>query len=63
MGHFSYIGDAQIGAESNISAGTITCNSGVKIKATSPAAPKRQKVCARRSVASNWVASSATALR
>ena len=26
MGHFSYIGDAQIGAESNISAGTITCN-------------------------------------
>ncbi len=26
MGHFSYIGDAQIGAETNIGAGTITCN-------------------------------------
>ncbi len=26
MGHFSYIGDAQIGAGVNIGAGTITCN-------------------------------------
>jgi bifunctional UDP-N-acetylglucosamine pyrophosphorylase/glucosamine-1-phosphate N-acetyltransferase len=26
MGHFSYIGDAQIGAETNIGAGTITAN-------------------------------------
>jgi bifunctional UDP-N-acetylglucosamine pyrophosphorylase/glucosamine-1-phosphate N-acetyltransferase len=26
MGHFSYIGDAIIGAEVNIGAGTITCN-------------------------------------
>ena len=26
MGHFSYIGDAEIGAKSNIGAGTITCN-------------------------------------
>ncbi len=26
MGHFSYIGNATIGAESNIGAGTITCN-------------------------------------
>jgi bifunctional UDP-N-acetylglucosamine pyrophosphorylase/glucosamine-1-phosphate N-acetyltransferase len=26
MGHFSYIGDATIGAETNIGAGTITCN-------------------------------------
>jgi bifunctional UDP-N-acetylglucosamine pyrophosphorylase/glucosamine-1-phosphate N-acetyltransferase len=26
MGHFSYIGDAVIGAETNIGAGTITCN-------------------------------------
>ncbi len=26
VGHFSYIGDAQIGARSNIGAGTITCN-------------------------------------
>jgi bifunctional UDP-N-acetylglucosamine pyrophosphorylase/glucosamine-1-phosphate N-acetyltransferase len=26
MGHFSYIGDAQIGADVNIGAGTITCN-------------------------------------
>jgi bifunctional UDP-N-acetylglucosamine pyrophosphorylase/glucosamine-1-phosphate N-acetyltransferase len=26
MGHFSYIGDADIGAEVNIGAGTITCN-------------------------------------
>jgi len=26
MGHFSYIGDAIIGAETNIGAGTITCN-------------------------------------
>ncbi len=26
MGHFSYIGDAQIGAHTNIGAGTITCN-------------------------------------
>ena len=25
-GHFSYIGDAEIGAEVNIGAGTITCN-------------------------------------
>ena len=31
MGHFSYIGDAQIGEEVNIGAGTITCNfDGVK---------------------------------
>ena len=26
MGHFSYLGDATIGAEVNIGAGTITCN-------------------------------------
>ncbi|MBM3152774.1 MAG: bifunctional UDP-N-acetylglucosamine diphosphorylase/glucosamine-1-phosphate N-acetyltransferase GlmU, partial [Chloroflexi bacterium] len=26
MGHFSYIGDATIGAETNIGAGAITCN-------------------------------------
>ena len=26
MGHFSYIGDAEIGADVNIGAGTITCN-------------------------------------
>jgi bifunctional UDP-N-acetylglucosamine pyrophosphorylase/glucosamine-1-phosphate N-acetyltransferase len=26
MGHFSYLGDAQIGAHTNIGAGTITCN-------------------------------------
>jgi bifunctional UDP-N-acetylglucosamine pyrophosphorylase/glucosamine-1-phosphate N-acetyltransferase len=26
MGHFSYIGDAQIGENVNIGAGTITCN-------------------------------------
>jgi len=26
MGHFSYVGDATVGAEVNISAGTITCN-------------------------------------
>ncbi len=26
MGHFSYIGDADIGSETNIGAGTITCN-------------------------------------
>jgi len=26
MGHFSYIGDAQIGRNTNIGAGTITCN-------------------------------------
>jgi bifunctional UDP-N-acetylglucosamine pyrophosphorylase/glucosamine-1-phosphate N-acetyltransferase len=26
MGHFSYVGNAQIGAETNIGAGTITCN-------------------------------------
>jgi bifunctional UDP-N-acetylglucosamine pyrophosphorylase / glucosamine-1-phosphate N-acetyltransferase len=26
MGHFSYIGDADIGADTNIGAGTITCN-------------------------------------
>jgi len=26
MGHFSYVGDAEIGAESNIGAGAITCN-------------------------------------
>jgi bifunctional UDP-N-acetylglucosamine pyrophosphorylase/glucosamine-1-phosphate N-acetyltransferase len=26
MGHFSYIGDATIGANVNIAAGTITCN-------------------------------------
>jgi len=31
MGHFSYIGDANIGNEVNIGAGTITCNfDGVK---------------------------------
>jgi bifunctional UDP-N-acetylglucosamine pyrophosphorylase/glucosamine-1-phosphate N-acetyltransferase len=31
MGHFSYVGDALIGAEANIGAGTITCNfDGVK---------------------------------
>lgn len=31
MGHFSYIGDAKIGANVNIGAGTITCNfDGVK---------------------------------
>jgi bifunctional UDP-N-acetylglucosamine pyrophosphorylase/glucosamine-1-phosphate N-acetyltransferase len=31
MGHFSYVGDADIGAEVNIGAGTITCNfDGVK---------------------------------
>ena len=26
IGHFSYIGDAQLGAEVNIGAGTVTCN-------------------------------------
>jgi bifunctional UDP-N-acetylglucosamine pyrophosphorylase/glucosamine-1-phosphate N-acetyltransferase len=26
MGHFSYVGNANIGAETNIGAGTITCN-------------------------------------
>jgi bifunctional UDP-N-acetylglucosamine pyrophosphorylase/glucosamine-1-phosphate N-acetyltransferase len=26
MGHFSYLGDATVGAEANISAGVITCN-------------------------------------
>ncbi len=26
MGHFSYMGDAKVGAEANIGAGTITCN-------------------------------------
>ena len=26
MGHFSYVGDAEVGARSNIGAGTITCN-------------------------------------
>jgi bifunctional UDP-N-acetylglucosamine pyrophosphorylase/glucosamine-1-phosphate N-acetyltransferase len=26
MGHFSYIGNAQVGANTNIGAGTITCN-------------------------------------
>jgi bifunctional UDP-N-acetylglucosamine pyrophosphorylase/glucosamine-1-phosphate N-acetyltransferase len=26
MGHFSYIGDATVGADVNIGAGTITCN-------------------------------------
>jgi bifunctional UDP-N-acetylglucosamine pyrophosphorylase/glucosamine-1-phosphate N-acetyltransferase len=26
MGHFSYIGDAQVGTDVNIGAGTITCN-------------------------------------
>jgi bifunctional UDP-N-acetylglucosamine pyrophosphorylase/glucosamine-1-phosphate N-acetyltransferase len=26
MGHFSYVGDAQVGEEANIAAGTITCN-------------------------------------
>ena len=32
MGHFSYIGDAQIGARTNIGAGTITCNFGMDQK-------------------------------
>ncbi|MEZ4613532.1 MAG: hypothetical protein R2838_25385 [Caldilineaceae bacterium] len=26
MGHFSYVGDTQVGANVNIGAGTITCN-------------------------------------
>ena len=26
MGHFSYVGDAEVGARSNIGAGAITCN-------------------------------------
>ncbi len=26
MGHFSYLGDAQVGAEANVGAGTVTCN-------------------------------------
>ena len=26
MGHFSYIGDADVGADTNIGAGTVTCN-------------------------------------
>jgi bifunctional UDP-N-acetylglucosamine pyrophosphorylase/glucosamine-1-phosphate N-acetyltransferase len=26
MGHFSYLGDAEVGAEANVGAGTITCN-------------------------------------
>ena len=26
MGHFSYMGDAEVGAHTNIGAGTITCN-------------------------------------
>jgi len=26
MGHFSYVGDAEIGANVNIGAGTVTCN-------------------------------------
>ena len=26
MGHFSYVGDAQVGADVNIGAGTVTCN-------------------------------------
>ena len=26
MGHFSYVGDAEVGAESNVGAGAITCN-------------------------------------
>jgi bifunctional UDP-N-acetylglucosamine pyrophosphorylase/glucosamine-1-phosphate N-acetyltransferase len=26
MGHFSYLGDADVGEEANIGAGTITCN-------------------------------------
>jgi bifunctional UDP-N-acetylglucosamine pyrophosphorylase/glucosamine-1-phosphate N-acetyltransferase len=31
MGHFSYVGDAEVGAHVNIGAGTITCNyDGVK---------------------------------
>jgi len=35
MGHFSYIGNAQIGANTNIGAGTITCNyDGVKKHST-----------------------------
>ena len=29
MGHFSYIGDAQLGPNVNIGAGTITCNFGM----------------------------------
>ena len=28
MGHFSYVGDARVGARTNIGAGTITCNYG-----------------------------------
>jgi bifunctional UDP-N-acetylglucosamine pyrophosphorylase/glucosamine-1-phosphate N-acetyltransferase len=28
MGHFSYVGDASIGEEANIGAGTVTCNLG-----------------------------------
>jgi bifunctional UDP-N-acetylglucosamine pyrophosphorylase/glucosamine-1-phosphate N-acetyltransferase len=26
MGHFGYVGDAQVGDETNIGAGTVTCN-------------------------------------
>ncbi len=26
MGHFSYVGDAEVGEEVNIGAGTVTCN-------------------------------------
>ena len=26
MGHFSYLGDTEVGAEANIGAGTVTCN-------------------------------------
>ena len=26
MGHFSYVGDASVGAEANIGAGAVTCN-------------------------------------
>jgi bifunctional UDP-N-acetylglucosamine pyrophosphorylase/glucosamine-1-phosphate N-acetyltransferase len=32
MGHFSYVGDATIGARTNIAAGTITCNFGADHK-------------------------------
>lgn len=32
MSHFSYVGDAQVGAGSNIAAGTVTCNFNGKTK-------------------------------
>jgi len=31
-GHFSYIGDAEVGADANIGAGTVTCNYDGKVK-------------------------------